>query len=163
MEQSLLEKIKASGKKKKETNWPGTNNRINLRILTDGDYLASTMATDALFKGTPVVLQNIDRYNSELETQYLFRAIEDPETDKQLFTNITDFRDSLIPEVKEVLSTELDALHEEYSPNPITMSDEAFDKLVDDIKKNAEETVGSVSNIFIARKLIIYLVKPKKK
>lgn len=163
MEQTLLEKIKTSGKKKKETNWPGTDNKINLRILSDGDYLSSTMAVDTLFKGITIALQNIDRYNAELETQYLFRAIENPETGNPLFSNITDFRDSLSPEVKEILADELDALHEEFSPDPMRMSDEKFDKLLFDLKKNAEMTVGSVSNIFIARKLIMYLVKNLKK
>ncbi len=160
---TLLEKLKASGYHKKETKWPGTDNIIHLRILNENDYLQASLSTDKLFSGTPIAVQNIDKYNAELETQYLFRSLEDPETGKQLFSNITDFRDLLTPEIKEILADELDSLHEEFSPDPLRMDQEAFDKLLNDVKKNAKETVGTVSNIFIARKLIIYLAKQHKK
>lgn len=160
---TLLEKIKSSSYHKKEINWPGTDNKIHLRILNEMDHLESSLATDALFKDTPVAFQNIDQYNAEIETQYLFRSIEDPETRKQLSNNITDFRALLTPEVKDVLADQLDALHEEFSPDPYKMDDEEFDKLLNDVKKNAKKTVGSVSNIFIARKLIIYLANQPKK
>jgi hypothetical protein len=160
---TLLEKLKASGYHKKETKWPGTDNIIHLRVLNENDYLQASLSTDKLFSDTQIAIQNIDKYNAELETQYLFRAIEDPETCKQLFSNITDFRGLLTPEVKEILADELDSLHEEFSPDPMKMDQEEFDKLLNDVKKNAKETVGNVSNIFIARKLIIYLAKPLEK
>ena len=159
----LLDKIKAGSSHKKEVSWPGTDQTIHMRVLNENDHLQSSLATDALFKGTPIALQNMDHYNGELETQYLYRATEDPETGKQLFSNITEFRDVLTPEIKNILAEELDALHEEFSPDPLKLSDEEFDKLTSDIKKNAEATVGAVSNIFIARKLIIFLAKPRKK
>jgi len=160
---NLLEKIKSSGKQRKEVKWPGTDNVIHLRVLNENDHLQSTLAADKLFKETTIALQNIDQYNSELETQYLFRSIEDPESGKQLFPNITSFRDELTPEIKEILATNLDTLHDEYSPDPYKMDDDAFDKIIKDVKKNAKATVGSVSNIHVARRLIIYLAKQRKK
>lgn len=155
---TLLEKIKASSYHKEETKWPGTDNMMHLRILNEEDHLQATISADKLFGETKFSVQNIDQYNAELETQLLFRAIENPETGKQLFSNITDFRSLLTPEVKDVLADELDALHEEYSPDPFKMDEEKFDKLLFDLKKNAKKTAGNVSNIHIARKLIIYLV-----
>lgn len=153
----LIDKIKASSFHKKEIKWPGTDQTIHLRILNENDHLQATLATDKLFSGTPIAVQNIDKYNAELETQLLFRAIQSPETGKQLFSDITNFRDIISPEVKNFLAEELDALHEEFSPDPYKMSEEQFDKLINDIKKNAKATVGIVSNIYTLRKLIIYL------
>jgi len=160
---NLLERIKNSGKQRREIEWPGTDHRIHLRVLNENDEIQSTLAVDKIFKDSPLALQNIDKYNSEIETHYLFRTIEDPETGKQLFNDIIDFRESLTPEIKGVLAEELDALHEEFSPQPYKMSSADFKKLVSDIKKNAKGTVGSVTNIFTLRRLIISLVDQRKK
>lgn len=160
---SLLERIKASSYNKKETVWPGTTEKIHLRVLNENDHLQSSLAADKIFKDTPIGVQNMDQYNAELETQYLFRAIEDPENGKQLFSNITDFRDQLSPEIKTQLAEELDAFHDEVSPNPYKISEEKFDKLVEDVKKNAEKTVGNVTSIDTLKRLSIYLAGRQKK
>ena len=159
----LLEKIKAGTQNKKEITWPGIDQKIYIRILNENDHLQSSLATDKIFVGNVLSTMNVDQYSSELETQLLFRAIEDPETGKQLFTNITEFRDMLSPEIKNKLAEELDAFHEECSPNPYKLSDEEFDKLIFEVKKNAETTVGNVISIDTLRKLIIYLAKQPKK
>jgi len=159
----LLDKIKAGSLHKKDIKWPGTDQTVHLRVLNENDHLQSSLAAEAIFKGTPIALQNMDQYNAELETQYLYRAIENPETGEKLFSNITEFRDVLSPEIKNILAEQLDAMHEEFSPDPYKMSDEDFDKLLADIKKNAKETAGTVSNINTARRLIIYLAKQLEK
>lgn len=160
---NLLEKIKAGTLNKKQIKWPGTDQKIHVRVLNENDHLQSSLATDKIFIGTPIALQNMDQYNAELETQYLYRAIQDPETGKQLFSNITDFRDMLTPEIKNILAEELDSFHEECSPDPYKMPQDEFDALVANVKKNAKETVGDVSNIGTLRRLIIYLASRRKK
>lgn len=159
----LLEKLKSSSYHKKEVLWPGTEHKVHIKVLNENDHLQSALAVDKLFKDVAIAIQNIDQYNNELEIQYLFRAIEDPETGKKLFSNITDFRDMLTPEIKNQLSEQLDSFHEEVSPDPFKMSPEEFDKLIKDVKKNAEQTVGAVSNIYTLRKLAVYLATPRRK
>ena len=161
---NLIDKIKLGSQAKKKIDWPGAEDAtIQIRVCNENDYLQASMAADQLFKDVKVGLENIDAYNAEKETQLLFRAIQDPETNEQLFKNITEFRDLLVPEIKNFLSDQLDALHEEFSPELTTISDEDFDKLVQDVKKNAEEVIQTQSNIYTLRKLIIYLVNQRSK
>lgn len=156
----LLQKIKAGTNNTKIIDWPGDESlKIELRVLSGQDHLDSSLAADKIFDGTKVGIENIDNYSAELEIQLLFRAIMDPETNEQLFKNITDFRSSISPEVQDILGERLDALHEECSPDPMKMNDGEFDKLTADLKKNPKTTAGSISNIYTARKLIIFLEK----
>lgn len=152
----LIDKIKAGSQATKDINWPGSENMIRIRLCNESDFLLASQQTDKIFEGTRIAAENVDQYSAEKETQLLFRAILDPTTDKQLFTNITEFRSVLTPEIKNILGEALDALHEEYSPDPETISEEDFDKLVQDVKKNAE-AIENVSNIFTLRKLVRYL------
>ena len=161
---SLIDKIKLGSQATKKIAWPGAEDAtIQIRVCNESDYLAASMAADKLFNDVKIGLENVDAYNAEKETQLLFRAIQDPETGEQLFKNITEFRDLLVPEIKNFLSDQLDALHEEFSPELTTISDEDFDKLVQDVKKNAAEVLQTQSNIYTLRKLIIYLISQLSK
>ena len=154
----LIEKIKAGCQVKKTVDWPGAEAaKVDIRVCNENDYLQASIATDRLFKDSRIALENINEYNSEKEIQLLFRAILDPETGVQLFKNITEFRTLLTPEVKDFFAEQLDALHEEFSPDLTTISDEDFDKLVQDVKKNAVEALSTQSNIYTLRKLSIFL------
>jgi len=153
----LLERIKTSGHHKQRIKWPGSEEDIDMRLCAEEDYLRASIATDKTFSDTRISLLDKDAYNSELETQLLFRILENPETGKQLFNRITDFRMVLVPEIKDKLVEEMNKLHEEYSPNPVEMSDEEFDKLVVNIKKNVEQTIGNVSSLSTLRRLTIYM------
>lgn len=156
----LLQKIKSGSQVTKEIPWPGDDAIIKMRILNDNDYLQATLAADKLLPKVSVA--NVNRYNAELETQLLHKSITDPETGRNL-GNISEFRQLLTPEIKSVLIDELDALHTEHSPDPNTLSEEEFDKLFLEIKKNATKTVGSVSNIHTLRKLVTILASKQKK
>ena len=159
----LLNKIKAGSDHKKETVWPGMDVKINIHVANEQNNLDASLATDKLFKDTTIGIANIDDYNGERETQLLFRVLKDPETGNPVFNNITDFRNLLTPEIKNILADELDSLHEESSPDPAKMTEDQFDKLINDVKKNVDLEAGNISSIFIARKLITYLVSQPTK
>lgn len=157
----LIDKIKAGSNAKKEIKWPGSDSlMVSLRVANEQDFLIASQETDKLFEGNKIAAENVDAYSAEKETQILFRVIEDPTTGKKLFNNITEFRSLLTPEIKNMLGEELDALHEEYSPNPDTITDEQFDKLVQDVKKNGE-AIEIYSNIYTLKKLVKYLVSQR--
>jgi len=161
---NLIDKIKAGSQAKKTIDWPGIEGaKVDIRVCSESDHLQSSMATDELFKDVKVALENVDTYNAEKETQLLFRAIQDPETGKQLYKNITEFRSILTPEVKDALADQLFALHEEFSPDLTTISNEDFDKLVADVKKNTAEAIQTQSNIYTLRKLVLFLASQLSK
>ena len=60
MPSTLLDKIKAGSLHKKEVKWPGSDQTVHMRVLNENDHLQSSLATDALFKGTPIAIQNMD-------------------------------------------------------------------------------------------------------
>jgi hypothetical protein len=159
----LLENIIAGSKHTIDTVWPGTNETIKLRVLNAQDYHEITLACSVIYHDIKIGVQNVDEYAAEKATQMLWRAIIDPETGKQLFSKITDFRKAITIEQRGILVEELLAFHDDISPDPETISDTEFDKLLKDIKKNAEMTIGDVSSIHTLRKLIIYLVSPPQK
>ena len=160
---SLLDKIKAGSNYKKDTVWPGTEAAIKLRVLNEQDYNEATLATDKLFRETKIGMENISRYDGEVETQCLFRSIEDSETGGRITNNITEFRKLLTPEIKDMLATELDALQEEFSPDPVSMPDEEFDKLIHDVKKNSTDVLKNITGIFLAKRVIKSLVSQPSK
>ncbi len=86
------------------------------------------------------------------------RACFDPESDKPLTNDIRAFKELLTPEVKDALAEELDQLHLEFAPNPDKISDAEYNKIVAEVKKNVRNTVGSISNISLLKRLIITLV-----
>lgn len=159
----ILEKIKAGSNHYRETVWPGSDDPILLRVLNMQDYNNIFIETDKLFQGVVINLVNADDYNSERENFMLFYSLTDIETKNPIFKNITELRKVLTPEVREILAEELDALHVQVSPDPYTVSDSEFDKLLHDLKKNSALTVGSVSNIHTLRKLVCYLVDASRK
>ena len=159
----LLDKIKAGTNHYRETVWPGSDETVLLRVLNMEDYTTVFQETDKLFKGISIGIANADDFNSEKENFMVYYSLTDPVSKKRLFKDITEFRKSVTPEIREILAEELDALHTEVSPDPYHVSNEEFDKLLFDLKKNSVKTVGSVSNIFTLRKLVVYLAAPPKK
>lgn len=155
---SLLARLKAGFKNTKIINWPGTEEEIKIRLPDEQILLEASAATDKIFEGRHVSTENIDDYESEKLTQQLYRVIEDPGTGKSVGT-ITDFRRLLTPETKSILTQEFSQFADECNPDPVQMSDEEFDVLLESVKKNSRKTLGNVSSIFTARKLIVSLVE----
>lgn len=153
----LIDKIKLGTNLTKEIKWPGTEEVVLIRLLSDNDYLMATKQTESVFGDIKIAVQTLDSYNSEKETQLLFRAILNPETKERLFSNITDFRQVLRLEVKEKLMQEFDIFEQENNPDYEKLSDEEFDKLLLNLKKKSNGTVGNISNIYTLRRLVLYL------
>jgi hypothetical protein len=157
---SLLDRIKAGTAVRGDAEWPGIEDgSVKMRLCTENDNLQATIATDKIFSDIKIGIENVDSYNAERETQLLCKSIEDPETKKQLYKNITDFRSVLTVDAKNYFADKLDELHEKYSPSPSTISDEEFDKLVLDVKKNTDEAISELSDINTLKRLALFLAK----
>lgn len=155
----ILQKLKAGTANKKRINWPETDCVIEIRVASEQDHLDAVLAADNIFKDHKIGFENVTVYQGEVETQLLYRCILNEGGGERLFKNITEFRTILTPEIKNFLAEELYKLHEECSPSPFKMTDIEFDKFFEDVKKKPEETIGSVSNIALLKKLTLYLTK----
>lgn len=158
---SLLEKLKAGKANKKLLKFPGTKEDVLMRVLNAQEILDASFAVETLFKqsGIDLTMTSSDVHADEKTTQLLFRSLRDPQDEsKQVAKDINEFRACISRMEKNALVDEYKAFEKDCSPNPMEMTQEDFDAFVEDLKKNPEETAGSVSSIATARKLIISLV-----
>ena len=160
MSSSLLATLKAGTDNKKTIKFPGTDQDVVIRVLSEAERQAAAFATEQRFQSQNIepTMTTVDVYEQEKTTQLLYRALGDPDDAKKpIAKNIDEFRSNLTLEEKNVLVDEYEALEKECSPNPEYMSDEEFDTLLEGIKKNAEATASNVSSIATARRLIVSL------
>jgi hypothetical protein len=159
---SLLEKIKAGARNRKEIKFPGTDIKVALRVLSNQDTLDAALAADRLYKAEdiPVGMQNIGEYESEKTTQQLYRALSDPENGGPIAPSITEFRKNLTPGERAALIEEYNAFDAECNPSPDTMPADEFDRLVEDVKKKPEATIGNISSMHALKRLALFLACP---
>jgi hypothetical protein len=159
---SLLEQLKAGTKNVKTISFPGTDQDVVLRILSNGELQAAHFAAERLFKRADIApsMTTIDAYEDEKTTQILFRALRNPEdTSQGIAGSVDEFRSLLNRQEKDILVDEYNAFEGECSPQVAEMSEQEVERLIEEVKKNPG-TLGSVSNITIARRLIAFLVAP---
>lgn len=163
----LLKRLKAGSENNKFLNWPGTENKVVMQILTVAQLQEAIIATENIFKKADIAisiqggsLPMIDEFEAERITQVLYRALRDPEKlTEPIAPTITEFRALLSNAERDELGKEYIAYEKECSPSPDTLSKEEFESLYQGLKKNATQTIGSVSSISTAKKLMLCLVK----
>jgi hypothetical protein len=157
----LLSKIKAGTDNVKLLDWPGSSQKVALRILSQRDFQDAIFSTERHFKAEKIEVNMVtaEEYDSEKATQILYRALRDPEhLTEPICPTVTAFRQTLTREEKAIILQEYVAFESECSPAPQNLSDEEFDKVFEDLKKNATTTLGSVTSLSLAKKLITTLV-----
>lgn len=157
----ILARLKAGTSNRRATTWPGTDVAIELRPLSEQDYLDAGMAVDNIYAKSAIQIgmHNIQDYEAEKTTQLLMRAVCDPETHKPLTTDIGGFRRLLVGQgVKEQLVAELEEHTRQCSPRIAEMPADELEALMLRLKKTPDETVTSVSSISSLRKLVLSLV-----
>jgi hypothetical protein len=161
----LLSTLKAGTDNVKLIKFPKSETPIALKILNQKELQDAAFCTERLFKTEKidVNLMTSEEYSSEKATQILFRCIRDPENLEQgIAPNITVFRASLTRNEKEYLIGEYLAFEKDVSPSPDNMSNEEFDKILLDVKKNPEDITGKIFSSSMLKKLITTLVSQLK-
>jgi len=156
---SLLEKLKAGKKNIKVLKFPGTEEDVGLQLLSNHDLQESVFAAENYFKkaGIEIVSTVLDSYEDERTTQLLFRALKDPARPQNPFAaTVDELRRNLTKEEKEILTDEYLQFERECSPNFRQMSDEEFETLWVDLKKNPKAILSSLPSIML-RRLLLYL------
>ncbi|MBN2427106.1 MAG: hypothetical protein JXK94_02090 [Deltaproteobacteria bacterium] len=157
---SLLERLKAGIKNTKNIPFPGTDQEVTLRVLSNAELQEAHFAAERHFKKAEIEpgMTTIDAYEDEKTTQILFRALRDPEEPANgIASSASEFRGLLNRQEKDALVDEYTAFEMECSPRTEDMTEQEIGSLIEDVKKNPQ-TLGSVSNITTARKLIAFLV-----
>jgi hypothetical protein len=155
---SLLEKLKAGTNNKKTIKFPGTEEPIVIRILSEGDRQDAWFAAERHFSlnKIEISMSTVEAHEAEKALQMIYRAITDAEGNP-LTKTADQFRKLLSMDEKNALADEYLAFEKECSPVQNHLSEEELRGLRDDLKKNPK-TLESFSDISIARQLISYLV-----
>jgi len=156
---SLVDRIRAGTKNRSEICWPGTDASVWIRVLSKSEIQDATFAADQRFRvaGVPVEAHTIETYKDEETLQILYRSLSD-EAGKPVTNSVDAFRILVTTDVQTELAKAYRAHEDEVSPSLEKMSAEDFDVFVKGLRKNAEATIGCVSNIVTARKLLRSLV-----
>lgn len=154
-----LEKLKAGTRNTKTIKFPGTDNEVVLRVLSNAERQDAVFAAEEHFKSRKIEIAAtcLDAYEDERTTQLLFRALRDCDNSENTFASSADsLRENLTREEKEFLTSEYTTFEQECSPAIEKMSDEDFEKLWEELKKNPEPVL-SFLNSGTLRRLIIFL------
>lgn len=155
---SLLEKLKAGKRNIKIVKFPRTDQNVAIQVLSNQEIQDSIFAAENIFKvkEQTVSSSTFDAYEDERTTQILFRALRDPEDAKIPFAATVDELRKNLDVEKDSLIADYNALKQECSPQLDSMTDDDFEKLWEDIKKNPEIQL-SFLNSGLQRRLLQYL------
>jgi hypothetical protein len=159
----LLSRLKLGSDNIKLVDFPNINNqKIALRILSQKEIQEASFATERHFKSEKIELNMVTAsdYDTEKSVQMLFRALRDPEKlQESISATITEFRSLLTRQEISALADEYLAFESECSPSLDTLSGDEFDKLVSDLKKKPEQTIGNITSLQMLRRLLLTMVK----
>ncbi len=156
MSDSILAKLKSGKRNHIDTVFPGTDASLRIQILSNQEILDSSIAADRVFKlaDIQITFQNSNEYQNEKNTQQLFRACVDPETEKPFAADILEFRKLTTSEERDCLIDEYNKLSQDTNPSPENMAHDEFDAIVEAVKKNPKETIGNISSTRLLKKLL---------
>jgi len=156
---SIAERIQAGTNARAEIRWPGTDVPVWIRVLSKPEIQEATFAADKHFRaeGVPVEAHTIEAYKDEETIRILYRALSD-ESGKPITATLSSFKVLVTTDVQNKLAEDYRAHELEVSPNLEAMSDEDFVVFMEGLRKNAEATIGCVSSIATARRLLRSLV-----
>lgn len=157
---SLLDTLKLGTDNHKLIKWPGTSQDVVVRILSEHDRMEATIATERLLKGEKLEssLTTADQYDTERCIQILYRALRDPSNlETPVANNITEFRKGITREDMKMLISEYTTYEQDCSPSPDNLTEEEFDHLLLEVKKNPGTLSGSSLSSSTLKRLITTL------
>ena len=154
----LLGTLKAGVNNYVEINYPGTENKIRIHPLTDGEEQAAEFAAEKVFssEGVAIAMHNIDTFELEKTVQKLYLACRTAEGEK-LATTSQRFKQLISRTERDILVEEYNELLAKCSPSPSVLSEEEFNNILEEVKKKPYETTGNISSLSTLRKLAISL------
>lgn len=162
---NLLQRLKAGTSNYKLIDWPGSSEKIAIRILSQGQLQEAAFETERIFKTAKIDINMMtaDEYTAEKSTQILFRALRNPTALDQPIGSIIDFKQTLTLSEKEFLIEAYNAFEAECSPNPENLPAEKFEEILQAVKKNPSMINTSNYNTGLLKRLIMSLANPLQK
>ena len=156
---SLLEKLKLGSKNTKLIDWPGTNEKVRMRIANEYDMSVATVEADRFFKERTIGTPNLQAYLDYKIAYRLYLMLEDPATNnKPIAPTFNEFYPLLTEDIKDDLESERIVFQEECSPDPELLTDSQIDAQLKELKKNFDLVIRDICNINIERQLLKCLV-----
>ena len=155
---SLLSRLKAGKSLTRTIKFPGTDQDVAFAVLSNADIQDAHFAVEEHFKKNKVEasITTAELFEDETTTQILARALKDPEDlEKPFAKGANELRSLITNDEKNILVEEYNAFSKEVSPDEDKMSDEEIEALFEQLKKTPK--AGSVLNLFMLRRLIIFL------
>ena len=157
---SLLSRIKLGAANTKLVKWPGTDELVTLRVLSIQERQEAAFATERHFKtsGIDVSLATAGDYDEEKSVQLLYRALKAPKDNVPVAKTIGEFRAALSREEKGALIDEYLTFERDCAPSPDNLTEDEFDKLLTEVKKNAQEMLSASYSTGMLKRLCTSLV-----
>lgn len=136
---------------------------LGLRLLTEGDYQAAGWAANALLDEheTELKASNADLFESEKATHLIMRFVVDPATRQPVFASAEVVRDTLSREERNAIADAYFDFEREHSPSERTMSEAAFNALLEDVKKKRDpQALNGLSGGLLRRLLLSLAAQP---
>jgi hypothetical protein len=135
---------------------------FGLRLLTEQDYLAAQIATEAAMReaGMELSVSTAEAFEAEKSSQLLVRALIDPANSQPVAETAQALREATYRDQQASLVNAYLAHEKTFSPSERTLTDDELSALLEEVKKNPETMLSSVSNIDTLKRLITVLVSP---
>ena len=147
---SLLEKLKQAGSARHPVSLGEA--KLALRLLSEKDYGNAGMAAHLAFAEIDMTPTSAELYERSLANELLALAVLDAETGKPAFESAAQLAETLTREQKAYLLEEYLAFERDYSP--ARMSEEAFNALLEEVKKTPQTAQLSDSSSATLKKLV---------
>lgn len=150
MTMTLLEKLKHAGAARYPVALGDAS--LTLRLLSEKDYGAAGLAAHQAFADVELTPTSAELYERHLANLLLAQAVLDPETGKPVFESADQLAETLTREQKAFLLDEYLGFERDYSPT--RMSDDAFDALLDEVKKTPQTARLNASSTATLKRLV---------
>lgn len=154
---SLIERLRKGTDHSKEIHWPGSEERLIMRVLScDAVQEAQSGAVarwDEL--GLELTLYTCDDYYSELQLQLLARSMRQLDRpDDRLFPEVADLRGLITPDERSLLASEYIEIQEHANPDIANVTPETIELLKQAVKKKDVVVLSGFGSSMLA----IYII-----
>ena len=150
----LLEKLKLGSQNSKLVDWPGTKEKVRMRIANEYDMSLATVEADRFFKERTIGTPNLQAYLSYKTAYRLYLMLTDPVTNKPITPTFNEFYPLLTEDIQDDLETQRVVFQDECSPDPDLLTPEQLKAQYQEIKKKGyAEVISLIGNINIERQL----------
>lgn len=154
----LLEKLKLGSNNTKLIDWPGTNEKVRMRIANEYDTSLATVEADRYFKERTIGTPNLQAYLNYKTAYRLYLMLTDPATGKPITPTFNEFYPLLTEDIQDDLETERIVFQDECSPDPELLTENQIEAQLKELKKNFDPVIQAIGNINIERQLLKCLV-----